>query len=335
LAGFIFIPQKENDVNFFRYQLSAADVNSHSKAGDRMSITFNVSEFTFSELTAELDNVKIPVNTEKVLYVPTFTGNVYFESADLLITILSGLCFNVFLDLDVIGFNDNTMIDTINVTDFIEPALNDDEQSENLILLQDDPSVLKLVNHLPNNLEARGNLTLTTNRKVVKIYDSDRVEGTVSIKAPLSFKVNMVRKQSKPESVEVHKDIRSKINEHLNSCQVEFEIENHLPFQTTIGVFFAKNEADVFTHSDLSFENLQIAPAITKIVNNELVVEESSTNKIIKTLSKSNLQLFTSPQLYHAVDLIVRGDQGANVTLHPDDYVHVTVKGCLNVTVKQ
>lgn len=335
LAGFIFIPQKENEVNYFRYKLHATDVDGSSLAGDRILMTFEVAEFTFSELTAELDNVRIPIHTEEAPRVPTFSGNVHFKTVDLLVKILNGLSFNTFLDLEVLGFSDDTQTDVIRITDYIDPALRSGEKAEKLILLKDDPAVLKMADKLPTRLEAIGTMTLTTNKKIVKIYERDMIEGTISLKAPLSFKVTMIRKQSAPKRVEIHKSIRNKIEKHLNACQVDFEIENDLPFQTDVTLFIARDEANIFTHPDLKFENLHIASAIAEIVDNELMVKKSSTSIITKTLSKSDLQLFTSPQLYQVVNFVIQSDQEMPVTLHPEDWVHMTVKGLLGITVKE
>ncbi|UCB53103.1 MAG: hypothetical protein JSV10_03195, partial [Candidatus Zixiibacteriota bacterium] len=133
-------------------------------------------------------------------------------------------------------------------------------------------------------------------------------------------------------SDEVEDDVREMIEDQINFGKLILNAESHLPLGAKARVLFSRSLDDLFSNPDLVIGPVNAAAGA---LNYDGSVKESELSQTEISLTREELQVFTSAPFYMAGTIDFPGTDGESIKALSADFIKVTCYLELNVKNKK
>jgi len=291
------------------------------QSSDHLYARVDISRLAFSRITGVLQEIQVPLDTlvEK-LDLPEGLDSLRFESARVTLTLTSKIPFPVETDLVIVGYNSSTQqrVD-MNIRETLPPSQGQ-PQVTSFVFDGQNSNIVELLNAMPDEIRVFGQVYIGDGSTEATIVASDFVTGTVTVEAPLSLSFPYQRVKSDVDTLELDEDIRDQIRDYVREGKLVAEIANHLPVGMEVSLYFSYRDTAVFERPDLRIGPLSMQAGE---VDNQGKVNGAVISTLETALDEEQLQVFTHPQIFTGVALVIPGSEGQIVKVYGEDYVHV------------
>jgi putative transposon-encoded protein len=193
----------------------------------------------------------------------------------------------------------------------------------------------RIANLLPKTLRLKGKALIGRGFEgsPASVHKDDLVKASIHFEAPLIFTLPPATNTSKVDTIKIKEDAREKIRKNALDAKLVFEIDNAVPLGATVSFCFGDtllasvNDTLFYTYADL-IKTISLDSARTRIdpTNpNVRIVSQASTNAVSLGLSKAELKIFESPEVFWQWRISFLGTSGM-VKVRPEDYIRVRAR---------
>jgi hypothetical protein len=316
LDGYSFKPLSGSSIN--------AQIKMHTDgSGDQLvsltssdSVTASafLSKITFSQISGRLEPTEVDIGEiKRELDLPPGFENAHVKNASLSLDIHNGVNFPAQLSATIEGDKGQRLELAGDIEAGTPWATAVTSIQENHL----DP----LLDPVPQKITLTGQVTCGDGISSGIVNEEDFFFGKVQISSPLELILDSCRVQIDPDSHSLNEDVRSLLEDQVNSSRMVIKIESHLPLDAKVWILVSKNQEDIFSNPDLV-----IGPA--NVPGGELdgngLVTSSTLSKNAVSLTHDELQVFKNSPFYIAGKLDFPGTKGYTVKAQASDFVQIT-----------
>jgi len=275
------------------------------------------------DIEEELDFADMPDSIANVMM---------FQNAELHLDVYNGTGFNCWLNIDMIGSNDEGDTVTIHIDE--ESGTIYPDQMNHIVVTEGVSEMLSIV---PKRVQAISPYAIIGNGvSVGSITRQDSISGSYTLETPFKFIINDHTVQlDSLTHMEVDKDARDAIRDNLNGVTMNLTAENLLPFGSNIEINFAADSTEVWTNPELVIDSFYVEPATIDPVHHtsgEVVV---SNIEIELTHEHGDFSVFENPDVYVGFKMHLIGTGGEVVIIRGSDNLRVFGYVSVDVHVKE
>ena len=292
---------------------------------DEVRAEIDISELMFSTVNGiidhkqfEMDDIEEELDIEDL---PDSIANVMtFQNAELHLDVYNGTGFNCWLNIDMVGSNDEGDTATIHIDETSGTIYPN--QTNHLVITEGVSEMLSIV---PKRITAISPYAVIGNgASVGTITKNDSISGSYTIETPFKFIINNHTVQLDTlNHIELDEDARDAIRDNLNGVIMRLTAENLLPFGTNLELHFAADTAEVWTNPELVIDSFYVAPATIDPVHHtsgEVVVSDI---EIELTHDHGDFSVFENPDVYVGVKMHLIGTGGEVVIIRGSDNLRI------------
>ncbi len=286
LAGYLLDLDPDSEIQSIHCN-SVIDIPTEEEMtltfGESIVIDVNIDTLYFSELSGYVDPVSVDIDpVEQDIDLPEELDNLDFSIIDMNFDFQSSLTLPVFLDLEIISYNDETGDSTIRIVEGIDII-------DNPIFSLD--SAEGLININPNRIVAGGSAEIGSLEEYGSVSVSDTLVGKLTISAPLAFEIDG------NSNIELdHQEFESISTEELNQIKLYIEYENDLELGANIVMLLSTDT--VFFDTGQSDTLVELTIDGSSDSKDSIVIDQSSFDLLSRdgNYSKAVLQLLGKEQ---------------------------------------
>ncbi|MCD6329268.1 MAG: hypothetical protein J7M10_02760 [Candidatus Cloacimonetes bacterium] len=280
-------------------------------------------QFKMDDIEEELDFADMPDSIANVMM---------FQNAELHLDVYNGTGFNCWLNIDMIGSNDEGDTVTIHIDE--ESGTIYPDQMNHIVVTEGVSEMLSIV---PKRVQAISPYAIIGNGvSVGSITRQDSISGSYTLETPFKFIINDHTVQlDSLTHMEVDKDARDAIRDNLNGVTMNLTAENLLPFGSNIEINFAADSTEVWINPELVIDSFYVEPATIDPVHHtsgEVVV---SNIEIELTHEHGDFSVFENPDVYVGFKMHLIGTGGEVVIIRGSDNLRVFGYVSVDVHVKE
>ncbi len=345
LRGFALRPQPADFAqqkvafNWTIKTVSTGDDFALVRSSDLMSAGFNLSGLRFSSVTGKIGRQEIDVSQEDIEFdIPADMDSIFFETAQLELTIDNGINFPARLRFNIEGQNENGSVSYLQVDEVIQPASAPGEPVKTTIVLNNQNSTINdFISILPNLIKIDGSVELGDPNWLGTVSTEDFVDGEVRITAPFSLRLPSQKIDSDPQDMDIDDGVKDDIIDNLANGSFVAQIANHLPIGADVRIFFGESDSTVFSEPVLTIPHLDSLSlrAAGAETDNEGYVPASQRSDVSFSLSEQDMQTFLRDRLYSGVRVVIDGTNGKFVKVRASDFLEIKAYSTIRVKVNQ
>ena len=293
---------------------------------DEVRAEIEMSELMFSTITGiidhkhfEMDDIEEELDIEDL---PDSISNVMtFQNAELHLNVYNGTGFNCWLNIDMIGSNDEGDTVTIHIDETSGTILPN--QMNHIVVTE---GVSEMLSMVPKRITALSPYAVIGNgSNVGMITKNDSISGSYTIETPFKFIINDHTVQlDSLNHIELDEDTRDAIRDNLNGVVMNITAENLLPFGTNnLEIYFAADSNEVWTNPELVIDSLYVAPATIDPIHHTSGDMVVSQIEIMLTHDHGDLSVFENPDVYAGVKMHLIGTDGEVVIIRGSDNLRI------------
>ena len=292
---------------------------------DEVRAEIEMSELMFSTVKGiidhkqfEMDDIEEELDIEDL---PDSIANVMtFQNAELHLDVYNGTGFNCWLNIDMVGSNDEGDTATIHIDETSGTIYPN--QTNHLVITEGVSEMLSIV---PKRITALSPYAVIGNGALVgTITKNDSISGSYTLETPFKFIINDHTVQLDTlNHIELDEDTRDAIRDNLNGVVMNLTAENLLPFGSNLEIYFAADSSEVWTNPELVIDSFYVAPATIDPVHHtsgEVVV---SNIEIELTHEHGDFSVFENPDVYVGVKMHLIGTGGEVVIIRGSDNLRI------------
>lgn len=304
------------------------------RSDDVMNAAFRLAGLRFSRVTGKLGAQNIDVEQEDIEFdIPADMDSIFFETAQLELTIQNGINFPARLKFNIEGNNENGNVSYLQVDDVIQPAASPGEPVSTTIILNNENSTIsEFISILPSLIKINGSVKLGDPDWVGTVSTEDFVDGEVMVSAPLSLRLPAQKIDSDPNEMDIDDDVKEDIVDNLSDGSFVGEISNHLPIGAEVEIVFGETDSTVFSAPVLTIGPLR---ADAGMIGEDGYVQSASNNDISFALSEQELKTFLLDRLYSGVRVSLHGTDGKFIRVRASDRIEIKAFTQIKVKVNQ
>ncbi|MCH8126917.1 hypothetical protein IIC38_13285 [candidate division KSB1 bacterium] len=325
LAGYTFKPGRNQDGSVTHFSWNARVLGSEGNiitvtSDDAISLSIRLANLSFSEIKGWLDKIHITLDTmEESFDLPDDIEGLQFEAGRLELVINNGIGFPIHPDIKITGVNENTgqSVD-VYVSQQIAPA-NGGPVPTSIVLDKTNSNIIDLVNIFPNKIIVSGVATIGDGSSESVIRNTDFIETTVIISAPLSLSFPSQSVKLDVETVEIDADVQDQLRDNVLSGKLMAQISNRIPLGVDFSFVMSSRDTSVYTNPELTIGPLSLKPA--RIAGGNGV--EAVVSDILVELTQQQIALFANDEIFIGFSLNLAGSDGEIVRIYADDFINV------------
>jgi hypothetical protein len=178
-----------------------------------------------------------------------------------------------------------------------------------------------LLDPVPQRIVVTGKVTCGDGTSSGTVNEEDFFFGEIEITSPLELILDSCQVQMDADSYNVNDDVKSLIEDQVNSSQMITKIESHLPLDARVLIFVSKNKESIFSDPDLVIGPVDVPRG--ELDHNGLVVASRTSESTI-SLDHEELQVFRNSPFYIAGKLDFPGTNGNMVKAKATDFIQIT-----------
>jgi hypothetical protein len=316
LNGYSFKPLSGNSI---KAQIKIQTNGSDDKliffsSSDSVTLSAFLSKITLSQISGRLEPTVVDIGEiQRDIDLPLGFENAHIKNANLSLDIHNGVNFPA--DLSVIIQGDKgqrlELFGDIEAGSPWATAVTTIQENDLDLLL--DP--------VPQRITVTGKVTCGDGISLGIANEEDFFFGEIEITSPLELILDSCQVQIDADSYNVNDDVKSLIEDQVNSSQMITKIESHLPLDAKVLVFVSKNKESIFSDPDLVIGPVDVPRG--ELDHNGLVVNSRTSESTIG-LNHEELQVFRNSPFYIAGKFDFPGTNGNMVKAKATDFIQIT-----------
>lgn len=283
-------------------------------SSDSVTASAFLSKTTFSQISGRLEPTEVDIGEiQRAFDLPPGFENAHVKNASLSLDIHNGVNFPAKLSATIEGDKGQRL----DLSGDIEAGT---PWATAVTSIQED-DLDPLLDPVPQKITVRGRVTCGDGISSGIVNEEDFFYGRIQISSPLEFILDSCQVQIDPDSHSLNDDVRSLLEDQVNSSKVVIKIESHLPLDAKVLILVSKNQEDIFSDPDLL-----IGPV--NVLSGELsatgLVTSSRISENTISLNHEKLQVFRNSPFYIAGKLDFPGTNGNIVKTLANDFIQIT-----------
>jgi len=260
-------------------------------------------QFEMDDIDEELDITDLPDSIANVMA---------FQNAELHLDVYNGTGFNCWLNIDMIGSNDEGDTVTIHIDETSGTILPN--QMNHIVITE---GVSEMLNIVPKRVQALSPYAVIGNgASVGMITRQDSISGSYTLETPFKFIINEHTVQlDSLTHMELEEDVRDAIRDNLNGITMNLTAENLVPFGTYVELWFAADSTQVWTNPELVIDSFYVESATIDPVHHTSEEVVVSNIEIELTHEHGDFSVFENPDVYVGIKLPLIGTGGEVVII--------------------
>lgn len=291
-------------------------------SSDSVTTATFLSEITFSQISGRLEPTVVDIGEiQRDLDLPPGFEHAHITSASMNLDIYNGVNFPADLSVTIKG-DKGQRLELFGNIEAGSPW------ATAVTTIQED-NLDPLLNPVPQKLTVTGQVICGDGISSGIANEEDFFFGEIEITSPLELILDSCQVQIDQDSYSVNDDVKSLIEDQVNSGKVIFKIESHLPLDAKVLIFVSKNKENIFSDPDLMIGPVDVPRG--ELDQNGLVIN-SKISKSTISLNYEELQVFRNSPFYIAGNLDFPGTDGNIIKALATDFIQIT--SYLEVEVK-
>jgi len=304
---------------------------AHVRSSDQFQAHLSSSEIVFSAITGILKDVTIEIEPfSEDLNFSDELDSVKLVNAIIRLEIENTINFPAHSNITIQGINGAGKTVNLQVQESILPAPDGGSRTTTIILDKTNSDIIEFMNALPEQILVSGSVQLGDDNSPGSVEQSDYIQGSINITAPLSFSFPTQTATSEIDTLEIEEDSQETIHDRLLSGQVVARITNKMPFGATIVAKLSTQDSTVYSRPQLLIGPLDIKPAPVDAAG---YASSASLNEITLGLTKEDLQIFENEKVFTGIEIIFPGSDGTAVHVMTSDYITIQLYSVLKINV--
>lgn len=303
----------------------------HVRNSDQFLAQLSSSDILFSEITGILNDITIEFEPfSEDLNFSDELDSVKLVNAIIRLEIDNTINFPAHSDITIQGINDAGRTVNLQVQESILPAPEGGSRTTTIVLDKSNSNVIEFMNALPKQILVSGSVQLGDNSSPGSVEQSDYIEGSINITAPLSLSFPTQTATSDIDTLDIEEDSQETIHDRLMSGQVVARITNKMPFGAIIVAKLSTQDSTVYSKPELIIGPLDIKPAPVDAAG---YTSNASLNELTLSLTKEDLQIFENDRVFTGIEAIFPGSDGTAVHVMTSDYITIQLYSVLKINV--
>jgi len=283
-------------------------------SSDSVTATGVLSEINFSQISGIIEPTIVDVGEiQRDIDLPAGSEQAHIKNASLSLDIHNGVDFPA--DLSVIIEGDKGQ--RLELFGNIEPGT---PWATAVTTIQED-DLDPLLNPVPQRITVTGQAICGDGISSGIVNEEDFFFGQIEITSPLEFILDSCQVQIDQDSHSVNDDVKSLIEDQINSGKVIIKIESHLPLDAKVLTFVSRNKENIFSDPDLVIGPVNVLSG--ELSQNGLVINSRMSESTI-SLNHEELQIFRNSPFYIAGKLDFPGTDGNVIKALATDFIQIT-----------
>jgi len=324
LEGYSFRPLSGNSVST-RIKIQTTDSGDQLvsfTSTDSVTAAVSLSEVTFSQIAGVIEPTAVDIGEiRRDIDLPSGFENAHLKNAGLSLNIHNGVNLPASLSVTLQGEKGQTL----ELSGAIEAG---DPWATVLTTIQEN-DLDALLDPVPHQLTVTGEVICGDGVSSGAVNEEDFFFGEIEVTSPLELILDSCGVQIDEDSHTVNDDVKSLIEDRVNSSKVIFRIESHLPLDASVLIFVSKNQEDVASNPDLGIGPVTV-PGGELDPNGSVIDSRRSEDTI--SVNHDQLQVFRNSPYYIAGKLEFPGTDGKIIKASATDFIQIT--SYLEVEVK-
>jgi hypothetical protein len=283
-------------------------------SSDSVTAAVSLSEVTFSQIAGVIEPTLVDMGEiHRDVDLPPGFENAHVKNARLSLDIHNGVNFPANVSVTVQGERGQTL----QLSGEIEAGSPWATAVTSIQEHELDP----LLDPIPQQLTVTGEVICGDGLFSGVVNEEDFFFGEIEVTSPLEMILDSCEVQIDEDSHTVNDDVKSLIEDQVNSGQVIFRIESHLPLDANVLILVSKDPGKVFSDPDL------VLGPVT-VLSGELdpngLVTDSRTSESTINLNHDQLQIFRNSPFYVAGRLKFFGTDGKIIKALATDFIQIT-----------
>jgi hypothetical protein len=315
LNGYSFKPLSGNSI---KTQIEIQTNGSDDKlvlfsSSDSVTLSADLSEIAFSQISGRLEPTVVDIGEiQRDLDLPPGFENAHIKNANLSLDIHNGVNFPADLSVTIQGDKGQRL----ELFGDIEAGT---PWATAVTTIQEDDLDL-LLDPVPQRITVTGKVTCGDGISSGTVNEEDFFFGEIEITSPLELILDSCQVQMDADSYNVNDDVKSLIEDQVNSSQMITKIESHLPLDAKVLIFLSKNKESIFSDPDLVIGPVEVPQG--ELDHNGWVVNSRTSESTIG-LDYEELQVFRNSPFYIAGKLDFPGTDGNMVKAKTEDFIQI------------
>lgn len=316
LDGYSFKPLSGSSIE--------AQINMHTngsgdqlvsfKSSDSVTASAFLSKITFSQISGRLEPTVVEIGEiQRELDLPPGFENAHVKNASLSLDVHNGVNFPAKLSA-IIGGDKGQRLELAGDIEAGTPW------ATAVTRIQED-DLDPLLDPVPQKITVKGRVTCGDGISSGIVNEEDFFFGKVRISSPLEFILDSCQVQIDPDSHSVNEDVKSLLQDQVNSSKVVIKIESHLPLGAKVLILVSKNQEDIFSDPDLVIGPVNV---LSGEFDGSGLVTSSRISENTVSLSHEELQVFRNSPFYIAGKLDFPGTNGNIIKALATDFIQIT-----------
>jgi hypothetical protein len=316
LNGYSFKPLSGNSV---KAQIKIKTNGSDDKlvffsSSDSVTASAFLSKIAFSQISGRLEPTVVDLGEiQRNLDLPPGFENAHVKNANLTLDIHNGINFPA--DLSVIIQGDKGQ--RLELWGDIEAGT---PWATAVTTIQED-DLDPLLDPVPQEITVTGKVTCGDGISSGTVNEEDFFFGEIEITSPLELILDSCQVQIDADSYTVNDDVKSLIEDQVNSGQMITTIESHLPLDAEVLIFVSKSKETIFSDPDLVIGPVNVPRG--ELDHNGLVVTSRTSESTIG-IDHEGLQVFGNSPFYIAGEFDFPGTNGNMIKARAEDFIQIT-----------
>jgi len=334
LDGYVLRPGLPQDgQQRLRYRVEAITEDTgeqvvHLRSSDGVQADVEIGPLIFSRVTGTLNRQWVDMLPQQIeVDLPDGLDEVDFEEARVQLSILNAIDQPLDLDVNLSGVDEAGRRVNLQVRGTVEPGTPTAPVLTSITL--QDEEVVAFLNHVPRRIDITGGVWVGTGEQEAVISEDDFVKGNVTLHAPLSLSFSDQSIEVDPDTVEVEKDVRDQIENHLLHGTIIVHVYNRLPLGGAATIIVRAPDGPHRGPDSLVVRGY-FAPGK---VDDEGRAWEATLSEVRVELDEQQIELFENPILYVQSVVFLPGTGGIVVRVYGDDFVEVRARGEIGLRV--
>ena len=283
-------------------------------SSDSVTAVAFLSEVTFSQISGRLEPTEVDIGEiQRNLDLPPGFEHAHIKNASLSLDIHNGVNFPADLSVTVEGDKGQKL----ELFGNIEPGT---PWATAVTTIQED-DLDPLLNPVPQRITVTGQAICGDGISSGTVNEEDFFFVQIEINSPLELILDSCQVQIDEDSHTVNDDVKSLIEDQINSSRVIIKIESHLPLDAEVLIFVSKNKENIFSDPDLVIGPVNVPKG--ELDQNGLVTESKSSKSTIN-LNYEELQIFRNSIFYIAGKLDFPGTDGKIIKALATDFIQIS-----------
>lgn len=299
-------------------------------ATDGLTADISGGSIAFDSVTGIVPAYEVALDPmEEEIDLPDEMDGIELTSASMVLRLTNSAGLPGDLDLMLSGTSASGQVRTMDVSRTIAPALDRAPQVTNIVLTENNSTIVDFLNNLPETITLSGDVQVGGDGSEGTVRADDYAVVAWDVSAPMEVIISGSTIAGDPELIDLDEDMRDMIEDHALGAHIQTEILNHMPLGVELRILAGTDAATLESNPLLTVGPLTVEGALVDPQTH--TVAEPVISWPVVQLTEEQARIFALPNLLTAVEVVLPSTNGNPIRMMATDYLEV--RGIVNVDV--